>query len=61
MLIHENIEAVLYFFTEFDGGFGVLLLIDYGLAALLEDDGGDAVAEEDVHWGYRVCKYDVKL
>ena len=50
MLIHENIEAVLYFFTEFDGGFGVLLLIDYGLAALLEDDGGDAVAEEDVHW-----------
>ena len=50
MLIHENIETVLYFFTKLNGGLVVLLLIDYGLAALLEDDGGDAVAEEDVHW-----------
>lgn len=50
MLIHEDIEAILNFFTEFDGGLGVLFLIDYYLTALLEDAGGDAVAEENVHY-----------
>ena len=56
MLIHEDIEAVLYFFTELDGGLGVLLLIEYGLAALLEDVRRDAVTEENVHWGIWDCK-----
>lgn len=50
MLIHEDIKAILNFFTEFDGGLGVLFLIDYYLTALLEDAGGDAVAEENVHY-----------
>jgi hypothetical protein len=51
MLIHEDIEAVFYSFTKLDWGLGELLLIDYCLAALLEDVGGDSVAEDYVHDG----------
>jgi hypothetical protein len=49
MLIHKDIEAILYSFAQLDGSLAVLLLVDDGLAALLEDVGGDTVAKEYVH------------